>query len=207
MRMKGKIAIVLVALLLLSGCGGGGMEDTQEPSTSAESSVSDQQEDSQQDVQETGEEVAFPGSYTVPDGWVKMDEFSNDTTIFYVEEGHEDEQYTDNISISVGSNPYSLEEHEQFREAITQQLLMQLNGVQADLKGDGSYTAQDYVLYTFTIDEGGIITKQYYIVDDYRFCLVHLTNFTRSESADEAARTIVDSFVWTSENTESQNEE
>lgn len=197
--MKGKIALILAALLLLSGCGGGEKEDDQEALTSSESSVSEQQKEKTQDETDAEEEVEFPGTYTVPEGWVKHTQFSTADTIFYIQEGQEQEQFPDNIAISVGSNPYSLEEQEQFREAITQQLLMQLQGVKGELKGDGSYTAQDCVLYTFTIDEGGIITKQYYIVDDYRFCLVHLTNFTRAESSDEAARTIVDSFVWTTE--------
>lgn len=205
--MKQKIAMILAALLLLSGCGGNGAEEEQETSTSAETSVSEQEKETKQDQEDAEEEVELPGTYTVPEGWVKYDGISSSGALFYVQEGQEDQTYPDNIAISVGSDPYSLEEHDQFREAITQQLLMQLNGMQADLKGDGTQTAQDYVLYTFTIDEGGIITKQYYIVDDYRFCLVHLTNFTRSESADQAAQTIVDSFVWTTESEQAENAE
>ena len=41
-----------------------------------------------------------------------------------------------------------------------------------------------------------MVTKQYYIVDDQRYCLIHLTNFTGSEAGVEAARAIADSFVW-----------
>ena len=66
------------------------------------------------------------------------------------------------------------------------------------LYGDGTHTEQGYVVYIFTIEEEqeGIVTKQYYIVGDRRFCLIHLTNFTGSESVDEAARAMADSFVW-----------
>lgn len=38
--------------------------------------------------------------------------------IFCIEEGHEDEYYPDNISINMGTNRYSAEEHTMFREAI-----------------------------------------------------------------------------------------
>lgn len=77
---------------------------------------------------------------------------------------------------------------------------MQLEGVDAQLNGDGAYTEQGYVLYIFTIDEEDVTTKQYYIVKDYGFCLVQVTNFSKSESVYEAAQTIVDSFVWKTEN-------
>ena len=73
---------------------------------------------------------------------------------------------------------------------------MQLAGVDATFTGDGSFTDQDYILYTFTITEEDMVTTQFYIVGDQRYCLVHLTNFTGSEAATEAAKAIVDSFVW-----------
>ena len=73
---------------------------------------------------------------------------------------------------------------------------MQLQGVDAELTGDGTYTEQDYIVYIFTISEKDVVTKQYYIVGDQRYCLIHLTNFTGSESANEAARAMADSFVW-----------
>lgn len=72
----------------------------------------------------------------------------------------------------------------------------------AQLTGSGSNTAQDYILYTFTIDDGGIITQQYYILKDYGFCLVQVTSFsgTENEKVFEAAQSIVDSFVWNEDN-------
>lgn len=196
--MKRKFALLLAALLLLAGCGGDS-EEGQETSTSSEGQVSQQAEETKtKDTQaEEKEPVELPGTYTVPEGWVELEQYSTGGAFFYVQEGQENEAYPDNIAISVGENPYSLEEHELFREAIVQQLMMQLQGVKGDLKADGTHTAQDYILYTFMIDEGGIITKQFYIVDDYRFCLVHLTNFSRSEDANAAAQAMVDSFVWT----------
>ena len=43
---------------------------------------------------------------------------------------------------------------------------MQLDGIEAQLNGDGTYTEQGDLLYIFTIDEGDIVTTQYYIVRD-----------------------------------------
>ena len=64
---------------------------------------------------------------------------------------------------------------------------------------DGTYTEQGDLLYIFTIDEGDIVTTQYYIVKDYGFCLIQLTNFSGSETTEQAARDMVDSFVWDTE--------
>lgn len=136
------------------------------------------------------------GKYTIPDGWLKSEKYSTNAQSFYIEEGHENDEKPDNISIHAGKNKYSLEEHEQFRDAIVQQLLMQLDGIEAELNGDGTYTEQGNLLYIFTIDEGNIVTTQYYIVKDYGFCLIQLTNFSGTETVDEAAKGMVDSFVW-----------
>lgn len=194
--MKTWVAM-LGMLLLLTGCGNGGNTDLKEPdNVASEDSVADQVQDD-----------AFPGTYTVPDGWVKAEDHSTDGMTFYVEKGHEDDELPDNISVNVGDCPYSLEDHTSFRDAIMRQLTMQLNGSDAQLTGSGSNTAQDYVLYRFTIEDAdGTITEQYYILKDYGFCLVQATSFTGSdnESIFEAAQTIVDSFVW---NEDSQQEE
>lgn len=176
--------------------------------TDETSSIKDQFETNVQSEEQTesipseevihSEEDTFPGSYTVPDGWVKAEEHSTDKKFFYVEEGHETDKMPDNISINIGTNRYSAEDHTSFRDAIVQQLLTQLNGIDAELLGDGTYTEQGYVVYIFTIKENStsVVTKQYYIIGDCRFCLIHLTNYTGSETANEAAQTMVDSFVW-----------
>lgn len=74
-----------------------------------------------------------------------------------------------------------------------------MEGIKAELNGDGTYTEQGDLLYIFTIDEGEIVTTQYYIVKDYGFCLIQLTNFSGSITTDEAVRSMVDSFVWDDE--------
>lgn len=183
-------------VLLLAGCGKNGTSSPQSPS---DESVADQQEPSSSETEISSEYNAIPGSYTVPDGWEESEKHSTDSQIFYIEEGHENDEKPDNISIHVGKNKYSLDEHEQFRDAIVQQILMQLDGIEAQLNGDGTYTEQGELLYIFTIDEGDIVTTQYYIVKDYGFCLIQLTNFSGSETTEQAARDMVDSFVWDTE--------
>ena len=193
--MKRKIVIMILGVaILLSGCGSRSA-NLQEPSNSAESSTIDQTETNSKGNTEP-EESVFPGNYTVPDGWVKWDEYSTEEKVFYVEDGQGENEYPDNISVNFGTNRYSAKEHERFRDAIVQQLLAQLEGVDAQLNGDGTYTEQGYILYIFTIDEQEAVTKQYYVVNDYEYCLVHVTNFSKSESVYEAAQSIVDSLVW-----------
>jgi len=181
----------------LTGCAGRQKEaaDTL-GGADAGAGISDSEQSIEDIMPTTEKAVDFPGSYTVPDGWIKADQYSTEDKIFYVEEGHEEDEFPDNISIETGSNQYSADEHEKFRDAIVQQLMMQLQDVSAELTGDGTYTEQNYVVYIFTISEEDVVTKQYYIVGDKRYCLVHLTNFTGSESADEAAQAMADSFVW-----------
>lgn len=117
---------------------------------------------------------------------------------FFVRPDSEDKAEQDNISISVGKNDYSTEEHPAFREAIVEQLLLKLKNIPADLKGDGTYTKQKYPLYIFHIreHENGLVTELYYIVDDFRYCLVQLTNHTGRQENYEAARALADSFIW-----------
>ena len=195
------VAAVASLTILAAGCGSGTANAAQPPSASSAFSAEEtgggvSEELKQESQGETAEVI--PGSYTVPDGWVLSEQYSTDTELFYIEKGHEEDEYPDNISISVGTNQYSAEEHEQFRDAIVNQLLMQLGGVKADLTGDGTYTENGDLLYIFRIDEdeSDVVTTQYYIVKDYGFCLIHLTNFSGSESAEEAAAAMANSFEW-----------
>ncbi|MGI6018433.1 MAG: hypothetical protein ACOX8M_06505 [Marvinbryantia sp.] len=42
---------------------------------------------------------------------------------------------------------------------------------------------------------GDSVTTQYYIVKDYGFCLIRLTNFSGSKTTEQAVRDMADSFV------------
>lgn len=190
-----RIPLVLLLLFLLGSVAGcGGRADTSDTIADSDMSEGSQTSESEQSGHEN--ETVLSGSYTVPEGWVKAEQYSAADKFFYVEKGHEEDERPDNISIETGTNRYAAEEHEQFRDAIVRQLMAQMQGVDAELTGDGTYTNQGDVVYIFTISEADVVTKQYYIVGDRQYCLIHLTSFTGSESADQAARVIADSFIW-----------
>ena len=171
-RRHGKIIgfFLLAVILCLSACGAPAeKEDAQQP-----------------EAEEPVEENALPRNLDSARGLGESGKYSTENKIFYVEEGHEEDEQPDNISIEVGTNRYSAEDHMNFRDAIVRQLTMQASSVGAELTGEGTFTAQEDVLYIFTISEEAVVTKQFYIVGDQRYCLVHLTNFTGSESAEEA---------------------
>lgn len=200
MKIKKRLLLCLVIMLLLTGCNSGNDSILSE----LDSSVTNQIENSESSVAEEDQVVkddAFPGTYTVPDGWIEAEKHSTDGMKFYVEEGHEDDASPDNIAIRVGECPYSLDDHESFRMAIMRQITMQIQmsgSDDAQMSGSGSNTAQDYILYTFKIEDSNTITQQYYILKDYGFCLVQVTSFSGAENENifEAAQSIVDSFIW-----------
>ncbi len=141
------------------------------------------------------------GTYTVPSGWIESDTYSTKDKFFYVADGTEQDALPNNISINMGSNKYSADDHIKFREAIMQQLVMQLPK-DTILNGNGSYTANDYVLYTFTftITEGDttLVATQYYIVGDHKYVMVYESVYDgNTETVDTVAKNIVDTFTWT----------
>lgn len=202
MKMKKWLLLCLGIMLLLTGCSIGSDSNLSEPDRPVANQIEEDPESPAAEQDQVVEDNAFPGTYTVPDGWIETDEYSASGMMFYVEEGHEDDASPDNISISVGDCPYSLDGHVSFREAIMRQLAMQIqmsgNDEGAQLSGSGSNTARGYILYTFTIEADGTITQQNYILKDYGFCLVQVISFsgTENENIFEAAQSIVDSFVW-----------
>lgn len=193
-KLKRRLAIGLLLLCLLGGCAAG---RTGGPQAKAGGEATSTEHPATTDkAEESGRESRLLASYTVPDGWILSEKYSSDSKIFYVQEGHEEDRQPDNISVEVGTNRYGLEEHDKFRYAILRQLTMQVQGSSAKVTGEGVNTEQDYIMYIFTIDDDSVLTKQYYIVDDHRYCLIHLTDFSKNEDAKEAARAIADSFVW-----------
>lgn len=208
--MKKVFVMLLVTAYILTGCGSSAQDEEPPVAVSAGAPSADDEKNEEhsdesqsakehiqtEETDKPEEETAFPGSYTVPEGWVKAESHSTAKKIFFVQEGHENDMQPDNISIEVGKNRYKAEEHELFREAILKQLLMQTKGLSAELNGSGTSTEQGYILYVFTVKGSGATTVQYYIVDDYRYCLIHLTNFSGEEDACEAAQALADSFVW-----------
>lgn len=191
MKKLGYLALALLLLLGLTGCG-------QEPPDGGEALPQVSGEGRQEDTV-VSEDF---GSYRVPAGWVAM-EPSTPGKVFYVEEGSQEEEFPDNISVNLGTNPYPAQEHETFRQAIQAQLVRQIAPYpETQLTGEGSTTQQGDILYRFTITEPETTTQQYYIVGEKRFCLIHLTLFSGSQEAEDAARQMADSFQWAEEPTD-----
>ena len=202
MKRLGILAALLLVLLLTACAGRAAGEETTPttPPTEAvttlapETEATDPPTEAPTEAQtEAPEEAAY--SYTVPDGWVKAGEQMG--MAFYTEDGHENDAMPDNISVSIGESRYSLDNQDAFKSAVLQLIGMQIgdsSGTQ--VYAEGITTEQDLITYKFVIDDGDTVTTQYYILKDYGFCLVQLTNFTGASAPDEAAQAIVDSFAW-----------
>lgn len=137
------------------------------------------------------------GTYEIPADWIESGAHSTNNKFFYVKEGQENDNRPNNISINEGTNKYAASEHEKFRMAILNQLSMQIGGDEnVELNANGSNTKNGYVVYNFSIKDKDNTTKQYYIVGDYKYVLVHETTFGDSTETDSVAQKIIDTFKW-----------
>ena len=139
------------------------------------------------------------GSYELLDGWVENKKHSTKQKFFYTLKSDANKSRPNNISVNVGTNKYSKDEHEKFKVAILSQLNMQTSSYEGiNLNGEGFTSDNGYIVYKFTIYEenSDTTTTQYYIIGDYKYVLVHETTFGKSEKTDEAAIKIVNSFKW-----------
>ena len=203
-KSKGFVLIVIACLWMWGGCDGVSRENDAAYETAEvlkegyETGIEETTEGSVQDREKNCFEKTF-GSYELPKDWIESEEHSTAERFFYVKTGDEKKDRPDNISVHEGEDPYAQSEHEAFREAILRQLSAQISGDEdVTLYGEG-YTAEGgSTVYRFTIEESetGIVTTMYYIVGDYRYVLIHETNFTGDPSADEAARQVADTFRW-----------
>ena len=60
------------------------------------------------------------------------------------------------------------------------------------------FQSGDNTVYLFTVAENdtGLITNQYYIVGEKKYCLVQESNFAVSGECDEVAKNLIKSFKW-----------
>ena len=136
------------------------------------------------------------GTFSIPETWIKREDHSTASKLFFAN-GSDTRNIPNNISVEMGTNKYSSDDHMSFRQAITQQLANQVKGYGATVNGSGSTTKEGYIIYTFKIDMGSQLTIQHYIVGDYKYVLVHETIWDGDSSdTDNAAKTIVNSFKW-----------
>lgn len=142
------------------------------------------------------------GSYIVANNWIESQSHSTVNKFFYIkDQAAEEEEKPNNISINMGTNKYSSKEHEKFKTAILKQLSMQIsNSNDLKINANGSYTEDNnYVVYEFDIyeEKENVTTKQFYIIGDYKYVLVHETIYDQTDKdIDIVAKKIVDSFKW-----------
>ena len=142
------------------------------------------------------------GTFSIPEGWEESESHSASDRFFYIPEGNDNESYTDNISVSYSTNRYSEDDVMSFKDSIMKQLAKQMEDYpEAQLYGEGTYTANGYLLLSFTISgfEDDSILNLYYIVGEKKYCEVYMTGKDDIEETSEAAKMIVDSFVWADE--------
>lgn len=139
------------------------------------------------------------GNFRIADGWKFSEEHSSEGKLLFVKDGLDYSTPTSNISVEHGTNKYASDNHVAFREAILEQLLVQIGDDGAKLGGTGTYTDGGNFLYIFSIEEeDGTKTVQYYIVGEYEYILIHETDFNdeKINDVDEAASEMAVSFVW-----------
>ncbi|NLT12599.1 MAG: hypothetical protein GXY06_09360 [Clostridiaceae bacterium] len=148
------------------------------------------------------EEIYFEkdfGSFSIPEDWEESVNHSGNGKFFYIPEGNDDKEWTDNISVRTGTNRYTIEEAKDFANAITAQLNEQFqNEPNVTIYGSGTSTEKDYLLISFDLTglTNGTSIAFYYILADNKYCEVYLTYKDDPEAAKNAALTIVNSFIW-----------
>lgn len=136
------------------------------------------------------------GTYRI-DKLVKQNDHSTANKIFYVLEKDKYKTTPDNVSVEVGTNKYPKEQYLAFKTAIQLQLYSQV-GRDATIVGNGLTTTKGNTVLKFIMKKQNDNTEvtQYYIVGDYKYVLVHETNFSRNPDLNVAVYNIVDTFEW-----------
>ena len=136
------------------------------------------------------------GTYNIPDTWIKRDDHSTYSKYFFANR-NDTNSIPNNISVEMGTNRYSVEDHLQFRQALVTQLTMQAKAYNMTINAAGTTTKNGYIVYTFELKGSSETTIQHYIVGDYKYVLVHETIFREDNNdTNNAANVIVNSFEW-----------
>ena len=136
------------------------------------------------------------GTFEIPSTWIKREDHSTSSKYFFANRD-DTNSIPNNISVEMGTNYYSKEDHMKFRTAILTQMGNQAKAYGMTLTSSGSTTKNGYVVYTFNMEGSSQKTIQHYIIGDYKYVLVHETIWNGNEDdTHTAAKTIVNSFKW-----------
>ncbi|MCD7884922.1 MAG: hypothetical protein LUI87_14645 [Lachnospiraceae bacterium] len=146
-----------------------------------------------------------PGSYTMDAGWQLDETLSSDTVSVYKQDGSEDEAETSTISCSYLETNYSVQEYEQLRDMLTNNLLY--SNVNAQISTSAVYTlAKDY-LYIILVDDSSEDYRDiyHYVVGDYQcFCVqvkeyraeAELAGSQDLQTPQEVGQSVAEGFEW-----------
>jgi hypothetical protein len=101
------------------------------------------------------------GSFELPNDWIESSKSPGSGKYFYVHKTERNADLPTNISVEMGTNPYSRDNPLPFGQAIQRQLIMQTGG-QAKIDGGGTFTEQGYPLIYFSIQAPQATTTQFY---------------------------------------------
>lgn len=170
-----KILILLGVLLLVTGC-----------------SLSSKKEETKTFT------IEGYGKFTISDNYMIREDHSTKEKPFFVDKRDEHSERPNNISVNGGSNFYSIDEVDKFKNAIFFQMANQAKAYKATLTSSGSTTKNGYPLLRFNMESDSLKAVQYYVMGDHKYILVYATifDFKEEDSVIEAAEYIANSFTW-----------
>lgn len=138
------------------------------------------------------------GTFSISDNYMIREDHSTKEKPFFVDKKDEHSERPNNISANGGTNFYSIDEVDKFKDAIFIQMARQAKAYKATLTSSGSTTKNGYPVLRFNLEASSQKTVQFYVMGDHKYFLVHATIFDLKEedSVIEAAEYIANSFTW-----------
>lgn len=192
MRTKINLLYCVMLIFLLVGCDKANLE----------------QKEVQAPIEENIMPVVFKeekifGTYDVYEDWVFLENYSDEESAFYSKKGEEITNKTTNISVEYRQNQYKKEEYDILTSAILYQLKLELKEELYENLISESFTSKNgYSVFRIEVNDEQndppVKTIQYYIAGEKAHVLVQVTDFGEegTESVEEVAKNIVESFVW-----------
>ncbi|MBR2603933.1 MAG: lipoprotein [Bacilli bacterium] len=138
------------------------------------------------------------GSFSISENYMMREDHSTKEKPFFVDKKDEHSSRPNNISVNGGTNYYSIDQVDTFKNAIMQQMAYQAKAYNATLTSSGSTTTNGYPLLRFNMEAKDQKAIQYYIMGDHKYVMIYATifEFDDEDSVIEAAEYIANSFVW-----------
>jgi len=138
------------------------------------------------------------GRYILSSGWCLNEDYSTMELDMFTEEVGVVQEESSYFIVGCRTNPYTVEQHELFRESILSQLVQNDSMPEdTDINATGYQTENGNIAYSFEIvlSDNEVMTM-HYIVGDKRHCLIQEVNYNNSESCSEAVQRVINTFLW-----------